>query len=463
MLNIFERLGAAIRGQRADAEVPHDDSLTANFSAGLATVTNPVSGLGTSRDKAAYTAVSRPRELTTEELDILYEHNHLAARIVDTPPNECARRGWKISVAEAEEQVDPFEDELNRLGLKNALKEADTWSRLYGGGAVLLGLNDGQEWSEPVNEASLLNVEFLRVVDRWELYPVDMERDFRSPHYGLPRTYRIQAHGIDAKDVPPVVHADRVLRFEGVQLPRRLASFRQYWGGSIVQRVWEAMANYGVVRGSAASLVHEFELGIWKVKNLSKILSGARGMEKLANRLLAAAMSKSNVGAMMIDDGEEFSKVSSSVKGLAELWKRYAEDLASAAEMPLTLLQGQAPGGLSTDDAGGRTYWYDMVSARQSAKYEPHIRRVCNLLSLSKQGPTNGQQVEFSVEFLPLEEPTEQERAQTEKTVAEKDALYLDRGVLAPDEVRESRYGGTRWSQDTVLLEDDTPDAAPED
>jgi len=37
------------------------------------------------------------------------------------------------------------------------------------------------------------------------------------------------------------------------------------------------------------------------------------------------------------------------------------------------------------------------------------------------------------------------------RTVAETDAIYIDRGVLDPTEVAISRFGGDRWSMNTLI------------
>ncbi len=46
----------------------------------------------------------------------------------------------------------------------------------------------------------------------------------------------------------------------------------------------------------------------------------------------------------------------------------------------------------------------------------------------------------------------------------ETDGMYIDKGVLAPEEVRDSRFGGDNYSHDTHIEGDiEPPDRNPEE
>ena len=47
--------------------------------------------------------------------------------------------------------------------------------------------------------------------------------------------------------------------------------------------------------------------------------------------------------------------------------------------------------------------------------------------------------------------PSEKEIAEGRESVARSDALYIDRGALSADEVASSRFGGDRYSSETML------------
>ena len=71
---------------------------------------------------------------------------------------------------------------------------------------------------------------------------------------------------------------------------------------------------------------------------------------------------------------------------------------------------------------------------------------------LSKNGPFAGIEPDnWSIQFVPLWQNTEEQEAIVRKIVAETDAIYLDRGVLDAAEVAVSRFGGNRWSMNTEV------------
>ena len=73
------------------------------------------------------------------------------------------------------------------------------------------------------------------------------------------------------------------------------------------------------------------------------------------------------------------------------------------------------------------------------------------MMFAAKAGPTSGQiPDDWRIVWPPLDEPGEKEQAETRKSVAETDALYLDRGVRTPDQVARSRDGSAGWSGETL-------------
>jgi hypothetical protein len=71
---------------------------------------------------------------------------------------------------------------------------------------------------------------------------------------------------------------------------------------------------------------------------------------------------------------------------------------------------------------------------------------------LAKDGPTGGKPLEgWSIAFNPLLEQTEAEKIANRSSQAQTDSVYLQAGVLVPEEVRKSRFGGASFSFETTL------------
>jgi hypothetical protein len=88
----------------------------------------------------------------------------------------------------------------------------------------------------------------------------------------------------------------------------------------------------------------------------------------------------------------------------------------------------------------------------QESKLKPCMEKLIRYLMLSIDGPFHGNEPEnWSVQFKPLWQNTEEQDAIVMKIVAETDAMYIDRGVLDVDEVAISRFGGSKWSMNTEI------------
>lgn len=420
---------------------------------------NLLSGFGGPRDRTTQTIVEQPAVLSSPELEILYRNNHYSARIVELLPDESTRRGF-TTTAMSDAGSSPFQSDFQRLGLMPKLNQADKWSRLYGGAAVILGIDDGREPSAPVDMDSIKSIDFAYVVDRWSLVSGPLESDPSNPNFGYPQTYMIQYtnySGSAASDNQDVVsgmniHSSRMLRFEGVTLPPSLRADQDYWGDSVLQRVFESMCNLGMIEKAMGNIVQTFNQAVFRMRGLRQLAKAKNGSSELITRFEAANIGQSMLNVFLLDaEGESYEKQSTNVSGLDGLYDRVAQSFGSAAGMPLTLLFGTPPAGLSTDDSAGARNWLNTVRAHQELYYIPNIQYVAELLAKSTDGPkVSG---EILVVANPLQEPTEEERAKTMRTMAEFAAILIDRGVLSPTEVRTSFFASAGFTTDIIINE----------
>jgi hypothetical protein len=110
--------------------------------------------------------------------------------------------------------------------------------------------------------------------------------------------------------------------------------------------------------------------------------------------------------------------------------------------MPVTKLFGQAPGGLSTDDASAMRNWSARVGSYQRHALTPATNKLLKTILLSTQGPTRGVEPEsWMVKWAPYEIPSEAEEAATLKTKSEALAILVANGAISPDEMRNSIKG----------------------
>jgi phage-related protein (TIGR01555 family) len=378
---------------------------------------NNLTGQGLqSRDKTVAGVFAATPFLNDVELTNLFNSNDLAHTIVAEPVDEMLRRGWSSDAG------DEVEARYNALGGDDALSEALTWARLYGGGAVFLGVPTGNP-ETPLPEDYTGEIDFLQVLDKRFLTPQDYGRD------GKPVLYMLTPPGF-ALTTPRYVHASRLVRFDGERCDAMTLALRRGWHLSALQRVYDVLRKHDVSWDSAAAVMSDFAQGVFKIQNVLSAMSSNNG-EKFLQRMQLADMTRSAMRAIVIDaNGEDFERVATPMTGLADTLDRFMVRLAAAAQMPVTKLFGRSPAGMNATGESDMRNWYDVVANKRKKTLQPAHERLLSILA--------GKPVK--VEYPPMWEPTDQEKAQTAKTWADADNVWFNIGAVTEEEIALSRF-----------------------
>lgn len=384
-------------------------------------------------------------------LEVLYDLDGLAARIVRAVPHHALREGFAVTTGDAALDT-ATKARLDELDASGRLRLAWTWARLYGGGAVFVGADDGRDPRAPLDLANIRSVRFLVDVDRCDLTPQSWCNDPLSPRFGQPETYQLLQQGGTASQ-STLVHASRLVRFDGAEVTRRRRQHLQGWGDSVLQRVYAELQQLRGAHAAVAALLHESSQGVFKMKDLAASI-GADKDDTLKTRLELMDMSRSIARAILIDaEGESFERTEvGTMAGMVEVMDRFVNLLAAVTGIPVTVLMGQAPAGLNATGESDIRSWYDEVAAEREAMLRPKVERVVRLLLLAKDGPTGGvEPASWKVTFPPLYQMTPAQGADVRNKQATTDATYIEKGVLTAQEVRASRFKPDGWSDTTSL------------
>jgi phage-related protein (TIGR01555 family) len=426
---------------------------------------NPMTGLGvTGADKtraASYLPVWR---VLDQELTSLYNGSDIAAKIVSKPVEEQFRRGFEIEAdnVSASEVDELREFATEYLDVENNMREGKRWGRLYGGTLLVMGIDDGRNPWDPLDEENIRSFDSLALVDRRYSYVQSQYAAMNGPKYGKPQVYLISNavagygwNSSGAQKIAPVpanelrergaqvslVHESRVIRFDGnpadVVTRQNLAG----WSWSVLQRVYDAMKQFDGAFDAAAYLLSDASQGVFKLQGLIKAI-GAGQRAALAARLQLLEMSRSVMRGIALDAGgpdgknaEDFTRVPTPFTGIPDLLDRMMLRLSAAADMPATELFGRAPAGLNATGEADTRKWYDLVESNQKNELGPQFKRVFRLLALAKKGPLRARKVKWKVLFKPLWAPTDKEMADTRLANAQRDEIYVGIGAVKPEEV----------------------------
>lgn len=409
---------------------------------------NVLTGLGIcGRDKKQSGFFRITNIFNRAELDQMYRSDGVLRLIIDLFAQEMIRQGWELE-GDAEGKILGV---LEELKVNDAMTNLIKWSRLFGGAVCIMGINDGLPLDQPVDERSLRDVQWLRVFDRYQAYSRDgtFESDLNSPNYGYPNVYTINDNRTGAIFF---VHYSRILRMDWNILPPRWQNFNQGWGDPLVQTIYEELRNYSAAFSHTATMMEDFVNGVMKIPNLTTLMASQCGDQNVLKRLNILNMAKSTTNTMILDELETYEKLTTNVTGVADLIDRFMLSLSAVTRIPVTLLFGRSPAGLNASGDNDVRNFYDAIKQEQETKLRGCLEKLIRYIMISKDGPFNGKEPDnWSLQFIPLWQNTEEQDAIVRRTIAETDTMYIDRGVLTAEEVAISRFGGNKWSMNTEI------------
>lgn len=440
---------------------------------------NLYSGLGRAgRDAIASTIYEQRPPLTMDIDRAMYRQNWLCGLLVDDLVRDCFRAGWKIGVTDETQKANTetlLHAEWLRVNAFQVLGDGLRWSLVFGGAVGLLYTDDAAKYTQanigtsttllgggvssgvvsamamPLELDALKEVLRILVVDAQFAIPNigTLDADPRSANFGLPMYYSVTPYGLNTATYQ--VHWTRLLRFPGVPTDNLTRISNLTWGDSIFERVYDAVMRYGVGMAGAAQVVSSFEQGVLKVKDLNLLL-GSNQEQKIVTRTLAFKMGLSFNSLALIDaENEEYTRVSARVTGLADLLNELKLEAIGAMRMPKSKVFGSQQGELAGAEADQQT-WQQQIHGWQMYAVHPPLVQLSNLLIAAKLGPFKGVfPIGLSIEPNGIVAPDATKEAAIRKVTADTDAIYIDRNVVEPSEIANSRFGGAAYSTETTL------------
>ncbi len=407
-----------------------------NLASRLDRWVNEKNNFGTSSDPMVNTSYYRERMLTRGELEALFVQDWLSRRVVTIPAEDATRNWISLTSGDDNKKAIAVEKEMNRLKMKKKFSEAIILSRLHGGALAIIGAFDGQETDMPLRKVR--SVEFVDSVDRWQTHPQRYYTDETKMNFGQPETYlihRIQIRGT----LSAIVHESRVIRFDGHYLPPLERMRNLGWNAPILQNFHEELKRFGSVHQTVGAIIQDFVTKKVQIKGLRDLLSNAEGEQQLMARFATLAYGMSVHNIAVFGDDEQFDKMGTPMTGLDKIMTHFVDIASAASGIPKARLFHNQSGVLGGDagESDLRVH-YDTISAFQETDMRPQLQRVIDVVAESL-GYAEGD-IEFT--FNSLWQLSELDESKAKKETAETDAIYIDNGVVDPEEVAVSRFSG---------------------
>ncbi len=379
----------------------------------------------------------RGRSLSTEECNAIYEENWLAGTIVDTLAEDMTQAGWRFVCKDNPDLEKAIQNEYGNLSLKANIYEAIRLSLIEGDGYIGIGLKETRQpiLSEP--PIKVLGIDYLHPFRRSLVVKQERETNPLEKGYGDWRTYYIVTGNAGSEPVP--VHASRILHF------RFFDNAATDWGNSIYRRLYEVIQVADNALWSIGQIVYQMVFKVLKVdfETFQKIaaekgVTPVQLMERWAYDLNALTMFVIDKGDKDIPPDEiQFPALGGGLAAIPAARDFILMVLSAATRIPQSRLIGNEQGKLSGAEWDAQSY-YARIRALQETKVQPQIEKITDYLLMGMG--LDPAEIDYSIEFEPLYVETAATQAATAKVQAEIDAIYIDRQVLTPDEVRQKRF-----------------------
>lgn len=359
------------------------------------------------------------------------------------PPGGDADGDGDRDLEDVEADVERYLDELDEdRGIEGLFCEAIAWAELFGGALMVLGIDDGGDLAEPLDETRIRGIRWIFLAEAFNAPVAEYELGADAGRrYGKPKIYT--AANFETRQTVRV-HASRTIRFPGPMTPREHVLQNGGWQDSALQATAEAIRDYHAGQAGATNALRKFSIDLFKQKGLAQAAAAPGGADKLRARARALKAGIQLGGVAMVDaDLESYEVTGRPVGGMAELIDRKNRNVSGAINVPETKIFGQAAGtvraGAESDDA---TYCADVASLQKRLLVR-QLKRLVQLACLSQDGPTGGV-LPRSIKVCPrpLEEPSAKDKAEVFKLRAEALKTLVDAQIIDALEARAEFAGG---------------------
>jgi len=395
---------------------------------------NFISGLGVpGRDKAVSSQWSY--NLTSQtDVEIAYRTNWIARKLVDIPAYDATRawRKWETDT----NKIEKIEKEEERINFQRVLRNGLIMSRLYGGAALVMGVDQGKASEEldikKINKGAL---KFIIATSRWGIGTGPLETDILSPNYGRPKYFTRLMGTATNTDAEFQIHPSRVVVLQGMGLPDPISS-GDIWGDSILQVALDAVQGATGVVQAVATMVQESKIDVIKIPDLSQNLSSTDYANELVSRFQLANTAKSLINTLLLDKEEEWNRISADMAGLPEILKMFLLMVSGAADIPATRMLGQSPVGLNATGDGDLRNYYDRIHSDQNNTLSPALAMLDDVLLASALGSRNPS---IYYEWNNLWQMSEEEKANLAILKAKTFQIDAMVGLVDPEALRIGR------------------------
>lgn len=369
------------------------------------------------------------------QLITLYRNHWISRRIVDTPAKDMVRAWPSIASEMDPEDMSKIDRVIRRTYTKANLLKTLQWARLFGGAGALMVIDGHEEILEEPLELDQIGVgayKGLIPFDRWAGITPSGEvcTDVAKPtDFNKPEFYRVNTGNGESFRV----HASRVLRFCGPEVPTPEREAQSWWGISALEPVYEELQKRDNMSWNILSLTFRANLIGMTMDDLAQITSGL-GMSQIAkqkwgDRMEAINHMMSNQSLIPLPKDGKLESTSYSFAGLSDCYQQFQLDISGAAEIPVTRLWGRTITGLGQSNDADERIYEERIGSDQETDMRPQLEKLYPVICMSELGEVED---DLELSFPSIRVLDEKEKAEQAKAVVDTVTVALNSGGISP-------------------------------
>ena len=334
-------------------------------------LSNLATGLGTSKDKAFHnTWTHSSRNLDHVTLSARFREDWISQKVVKILPQDMTRE-WREFDSDTAREAD------KEFNIAKLFREAYQWARLYGTSFLIMDIMDGRTTEKPVNwrKLGVGCIRSFQVVDRTRITVVgDIDQEPMSPTFGMPTTYQF------VNSTTPI-HMDRLIRFEGTELPIYERQRNLWYSDSILIPLLTTMDNFHSTAAAASQMCQEANIDVITIEGLGNILQNSKGTAALLQRFTDWKSIKSAFGVSILDSSEVFDQKKIQLSGVKDLIWEYLRMVSASVGIPATRFLSASPDGMNATGESDLINYIEFLQGLQKDIFEPRLQVIDLILS----------------------------------------------------------------------------------
>lgn len=357
--------------------------------------------------------------------------------ISETRAKEMTRKGFELTYSGEDEEgaeikLAELEKACKDFKVIDHLRIAAEHDGFYGGGHIYLKAcdpDDSDEVATPlvIDSAKIQKGKFqgFQNIEPIWCYPATYNSSKPlQPHYFDPQHWYVNDQ---------IVHKSRLLTMISREVPDIFKANYSFRGLSLSQACKPYIDDFLRTRQSVSDLLHSFSL-IVLFTNLQAQLQEGAGWEGIDTRMDWMNILRDNRGSFVADmETEKLENLAVPLGTLDALAAQSQERMCMPSQTPMVKLWGESPGGLNANAEGEIRVFYDVIKALQEHLFTAPLKTMLECIQLHLWGKIDPDIGHKYVELWQLDAAAASAKR---KTDADTDAVYIQEGVLSPEDVR---------------------------